>query len=468
MNSVESLLKNNKIVLLEDLKGVQKHHSMKCLICEHEWSATITSKLQGFKLRKTKGCPNCSRKNNRNTHEEFLIKLENRNVRNPNSLVFLSPSSQEYFNNNTKLLFTCINNHEWSAIPTNVVDSERGCPVCKLEKDSNHKRTPIDKIKEQIITTYGKGKFDLTNIRYTNIHSTMTVRCYKHGDVSMKASLFLNRKQGCKQCNRENFEHKRLDNFIDKSNKIHDFKYNYDKVHYENEDKNGVFLVSIDCPIHGKFEQRVGDHVHGRGCKKCVQVGFSRKQITWLEHIIKTTNIKIQHALNGGEYCIPDTKYSVDGYCEETNTIYEFHGDAFHGNLNRYAADKQCHPFNDLTAKQLFDNTKRREKELECMGYNLCTMWESDFDNLKIPLLNIQSNVRRRSVALDVTLLETLQLTLEDKEFIGYKYQHNFKCGKCHDIFKTTLTQRKQSYRKYGVTGCPKCNNVSVKNRTSC
>jgi hypothetical protein len=172
--------------------------------------------------------------------------------------------------------------------------------------------------------------------------------------------------------------------------------------------------------------------------------------------------------LNGGEYCIPDTKYSVDGYCEETNTIYEFHGDAFHGNLNRYAADKQCHPFNDLTAKQLFDNTKRREKELECMGYNLCTMWESDFDNLKIPLLNIQSNVRRRSVALDVTLLETLQLTLEDKEFIGYKYQHNFKCGKCHDIFKTTLTQRKQSYRKYGVTGCPKCNNVSVKNRTSC
>ena len=41
----------------------------------------------------------------------------------------------------------------------------------------------------------------------------------------------------------------------------------------------------------------------------------------------------IKHALNGGEkrLTIGDKTYKVDGFCEETNTIYEFYGCFWHG-----------------------------------------------------------------------------------------------------------------------------------------
>ncbi len=47
--------------------------------------------------------------------------------------------------------------------------------------------------------------------------------------------------------------------------------------------------------------------------------------------------IYIQYALNDGEYQIPGTRYKADGYCSETNTIYEFHGDYWHGNPSKFS-----------------------------------------------------------------------------------------------------------------------------------
>ena len=40
---------------------------------------------------------------------------------------------------------------------------------------------------------------------------------------------------------------------------------------------------------------------------------------------------RIRHARNAGEYRIPNSRYTVDGYDEETNTVYEFQGCFFHG-----------------------------------------------------------------------------------------------------------------------------------------
>ena len=40
---------------------------------------------------------------------------------------------------------------------------------------------------------------------------------------------------------------------------------------------------------------------------------------------------RIRHARNAGEYRIPNSRYTVDGYDEETNAVYEFQGCFFHG-----------------------------------------------------------------------------------------------------------------------------------------
>lgn len=53
--------------------------------------------------------------------------------------------------------------------------------------------------------------------------------------------------------------------FINESNRVHDFKYLYDNTNYvSNQTK-----VIITCPVHGNFEQRPLSHTQGSGCPNC-------------------------------------------------------------------------------------------------------------------------------------------------------------------------------------------------------
>ena len=55
----------------------------------------------------------------------------------------------------------------------------------------------------------------------------------------------------------------------------------------------------------------------------------SNDAVTWLSYISEKEDLYIQHARNGGEKRVE--RYSLDGYCEETNTAYEFQGCFWHG-----------------------------------------------------------------------------------------------------------------------------------------
>ena len=130
------------------------------------------------------------------------------------------------------------------------------------------------------------------------------------------------------------------------------------------------------------FYQSPVVHLTGSGCPGCGSY-YSSISIRWLNSVQVTTDARIQHAEAGGEYRLPNTKYKVDGFCKETNTVYEFHGDIYHGNLNVYAEDELCNPFTDLTAKELNQKTKLRENEIKELGYNLVVMWENDFRKIE-------------------------------------------------------------------------------------
>ena len=109
--------------------------------------------------------------------------------------------------------------------------------------------------------------------------------------------------------------------------------------------------------------------------------GYSHKSIAWLNSIANKDGIHIQHALNGGEHKVQFGKYtfSFDGYCEETNTVYEFYGDKYHGNPRVHPADEII--IDGKTAGELYKKTKWREGVILKAGYNLITIWEYDYDN---------------------------------------------------------------------------------------
>ena len=55
----------------------------------------------------------------------------------------------------------------------------------------------------------------------------------------------------------------------------------------------------------------------------------SNVAVTWLSYISEKEDLYIKHVRNGGEKRVEP--YSLDGYCEETNTVYEFQGCFWHG-----------------------------------------------------------------------------------------------------------------------------------------
>ncbi|MGZ5191080.1 MAG: DUF7487 domain-containing protein, partial [Flavisolibacter sp.] len=106
---------------------------------------------------------------------------------------------------------------------------------------------------------------------------------------------------------------------------------------------------------------------------------YSSKQIQWLESIIQQEGIYIQHAGNEGEYLIPGTRFKADGYCSETNTIYEFHGDYWHGNPDVYSSD-EINKVNGKTMGELYQKTLEKEETIKGLGYNLVVAWENELN----------------------------------------------------------------------------------------
>ena len=104
-------------------------------------------------------------------------------------------------------------------------------------------------------------------------------------------------------------------------------------------------------------------------------------------------NINIQHAINGIEYTILKTNYKADGYCKETNTIYEFHGDFWHGNPKKYRSD-DINKITKCTFGILYEKTMQKEKTIKELGYNLVVMWESDWNKINKSIRCLQRKFR--------------------------------------------------------------------------
>ena len=60
-----------------------------------------------------------------------------------------------------------------------------------------------------------------------------------------------------------------------------------------------------------------------------LKIKQSNVAVKWLSYISEKEDLCIQHVRNGGEKQFMD--YSLDGYCEETHTAYEFQGCFWHG-----------------------------------------------------------------------------------------------------------------------------------------
>lgn len=105
--------------------------------------------------------------------------------------------------------------------------------------------------------------------------------------------------------------------FIQESNLIHDFKYNYDKTDYI---KNQIKVI-ITCPEHGDFTQTPLSHIQGCGCPHCSESKGEKAIYKYLDK----NNISYyrQHKF---EDCRNIHQLPFDFYIPSIRTIIEFDG----------------------------------------------------------------------------------------------------------------------------------------------
>jgi Zn finger protein HypA/HybF involved in hydrogenase expression len=78
-----------------------------------------------------------------------------------------------------------------------------------------------------------------------------------------------------------------LEDFVNKSNLIHNNFYDYSLVDY----KNNNIKVKIICPIHGTFEQIPKNHTKGQGCPKCATIYKAKKLTKNIDDFLNQVNI---------------------------------------------------------------------------------------------------------------------------------------------------------------------------------
>ena len=125
---------------------------------------------------------------------------------------------------------------------------------------------------------------------------------------------------------------------------------------------------------------------------------YSAKGCRWLASL----DGNIRHARNGGEVTLGS--YTVDGYDEESHTVYEFYGCYWHGCPECYpnlATEKHPHRVQQ-TYQDLYEETQRRAQALEDQGYNVISMWEHEFDRL------VQQNPQLQQFIQDLDIQDPL------------------------------------------------------------
>ena len=170
-----------------------------------------------------------------------------------------------------------------------------GCPQCAIEAGRLKKIQPPEVYIERAIKVHG-DKYDYSLLAdFIPTHTgreKIPIICKKHGIFYQDRRNHL-RGNGCPKCQYENMFFT-TEEFIRRSNIIHNNKYDYSLVKYERNDKK----VTIICPIHGQFEQAPILHMTaGHGCPECKIITIANKRRLTLDAFIERSR-----AVHGDKY----------------------------------------------------------------------------------------------------------------------------------------------------------------------
>lgn len=262
----------------------------------------IFEQIPNCHINRKHGCPDCKYKLRTLSNEKFIEKSK---IIHCNKYDY---SLVNYKNNKTKVEIICKEHGIFKQKPNDHLNNH-GCPYCVgLKRYTNNNF--IKKSKE-----IHSNKYDYSLVNYKNARTKVKIICPKHGIFEQMPYSHL-KGYGCVICGKDNL---RLTNndFIKKSKEIHDNKYDYSLINYNNNKTK----IKIICPFHGVFNQEPQIHLNGGGCPVCNE-SKGEKQIRM---ILKNNNIKFQ-IQKTFKMCKFKYRLRFDFYLPDNNLCIEYDG----------------------------------------------------------------------------------------------------------------------------------------------
>ena len=329
---------------------------------------SLNNLLQGY------GCFICT---NGNKINSFIFKEKAKKIHNNKYNYSLVNDMCFTKGANSKLPIICKEHGKFYMTYNSHINSKSECKKCSIKINRLKKMITLEEfLNKSKNHPYNKNfSYEKLTNNYSfdykfKVKDSVPILCKTHNYIFYPSiDNFLNKHTGCSKCSKV-FKIN-VNDFIKRAHEIHDNKYNYSLISVI---KNNLMKINIICRFHKKefiFKQSVSNHLRGHGCPKCTH-RISKNEFKWLNLLnIKQENRQI--SLPGLSNYI-----KVDGYDPDTNTVYEFYGDYWHGNLNKFAAN-DLHPVRKKTFGEVYKNTLKKENSIKKAGYNLVSIWESDF-----------------------------------------------------------------------------------------
>lgn len=262
-----------------------------------------------------------------------------------------------YVNNHTPVVIVCRDHGPFTQQPRKHTTST-GCPKCGIDR----LKLSVPDLIQRFTQVHGT-RYDYSDILYECTAKKIDVKCRDHGVFGITPNKHLDG-GGCPKCACTRLT---TSDFISRAVSIHGAVYDYSAVIY----KNMSTPVEIRCGKHGPFTQRPQKHLTGAGCPACAMHRTSRAEQAWLDTIPAAINRNYPLTIN-------NTRMWADGYDPNTNTVYEFHGDYWHGNPSKYNPT-DINPSTHTSYGALYAATLARTQMIRSAGYTVVEMWETDW-----------------------------------------------------------------------------------------
>ena len=213
----------------------------------------------------------------------------------------------EYINAKTKVKIICPIHGTFEQSPRHHLEGS-GCKECS--KGAKKQQSFIEESK----LIHG-DKYDYSLVNYVNNRTKVKIICRKCKKIFEQSPDNHLKGKGCPNCKNSRPLSLTQEEFIEKSNLIHDNKYDYSLVEYKGIEKK----IKIICPKHGVFEQLAASHMKGHGCQKCAIEAGKLTQEEFIERSKKVHGNKYDYSLV--KYV--DSKTEVKIICKKCGKIFE-------------------------------------------------------------------------------------------------------------------------------------------------